>query len=60
MGKTRVVLGHVERDQLFERADRVERVQVQPLVFDRRRIEDLAILWAVSTSRLLICREALR
>ncbi len=35
VGKTHVVFVHVERDQLLERADRVERVQVQPLVFDR-------------------------
>ncbi len=35
VGKTRVVLVHVERDQLLECVDRVERVQVQPLVFER-------------------------
>ena len=35
MGKTHVVFVHVERDQLFQRADRVERVQVEPLVLDR-------------------------
>ena len=28
------MLIHIERDQLFETADRVKRVQVQPLVFE--------------------------
>ena len=35
MGKSGVVLVHVEFDQLLKCADRVERIQVQPLVFER-------------------------
>ncbi len=35
VGKARVVLVHIERDQLLESAERVQRVQEQPLVFER-------------------------
>lgn len=35
MGESGVVLVHVERDQLLKCADRVERIQIQPLVFER-------------------------
>ena len=35
VGETRVVLVHIERHQLLEPDDRVERVQEQPLVFER-------------------------
>ena len=35
VGKTRIVLVHIKSDQVLNRIDRVERFQVQPLVFER-------------------------